>query len=263
MGDRRFFRFGGAVTGAWLALVYAFVSIQAIRSSLAGVPLPAPLAGDLGYYLLFGVVGGLLGLVVCWPPRAWQGLIAGLFAAGVLIFLLPWKDPFGQPGQTIGAQYHFLNTFLPPVVFMLVMTFMARQTIKTLPDRLEGSLSLRRLGWPLAATALAIVLGSLAVYPQPVQDGMRSMQGLVQQGLAATTQAGLPAPLQGVHGWFPNAAGKYTLSWSDDLSHFAGPAPLTPYTPNDFMVITRFGNGFSFACAYGPEALTTVCANFE
>ena len=89
MNDRKFFRFGGAVIGAWLALVYAFISLQAIRSSLAGVPLPEPAGGDLGYFLSYGIVGGLLGLVVCWPARTWLGLIAGLVAAGALIFFLP------------------------------------------------------------------------------------------------------------------------------------------------------------------------------
>jgi hypothetical protein len=263
MKDRKFFRFGGAVIGAWLALVYAFISLEVIHSSLGDVPLADPGGGTFGYFISFGLVGALLGMVVCWPPKFWQGLVAGIIAAAVLIFFLPWKDPLGPPGQTIGAQYHFLATFAPPVVFMLVMTVMVRATILTLPDRPQSSLSPRRIAWPVAATALAIFLGSLAAYPANIQDGLRATQVLVQQGLKATSQNTLPAALQNVQGWFPNATGQYILTWDSNPELFKGPPSSTPYTANDFLVIVRFENGFSAACIFGPEAPGSVCANFE
>jgi hypothetical protein len=263
MKGRGFFRFGGAVIGAWLALVFAFTSFQVIHSSLADIPLPNPSGGTLGYFFSFGMVGALLGMVVCWPNKFWKGLIAGLIAAAVLIFFLPWKDPLGPPGQAIGAEYHFFSTFAPPVVCMLLMTFMVRASINTLPDQPQSSLSPRRIALPLVATALAIFLGSFDAYPQSIQDGMRATQGFVQQGLKATNQESLPAPLQNVQGWFPNATGQYDLIWSGALDRFKGSPSLTPYTDKDFMVIIHFENGFSVSCIFGPEVPTTVCANFD
>lgn len=263
MKDRNFYRFGGAVIGAWLALVYAFISLQAVRLSLPDLPLRDPTGGTLGYFFSFALVGTLLGLAVCWPEKTWLGALAGIGASAVLIFLLPWKDPLGPPGQTIGVQFHFLATYTAPVVFMLVMTFMARLTINYLPDRPQGGIVIGRFAWPLAATALAVVLGSLAAYPPAIQDGLRSTQGLVQQGLQATGPNALPGALKGVQGWFPNAAGQYALEWSAALGRFKGPLPAKPYTANEFLVIVRFENQFTFACIYGPEIEAAVCANYE
>jgi hypothetical protein len=263
MNSQKFLRIGGAFVGAWLAVVYAFVSVEINRSALPDIPLPEPSGGAFGYFLEYFAAGALLGLIACWTENKWSGVVIGAVVGAAAVFFLPWKNALSSGTFVLGAIFLTITTFLPLVLFILPVTLVVRQTVERLPTRLEGSLSLSRLGWPLGATAVAILLGSFALYPQEVQDGFKTTQRLVQLGLKATSVSELPLPLKDIQNWFPNANGKYTLEWSEETERFMGPAQVTSFTHSDFLIVVHFSNKFAFACIFAPTVKTPSCANFE
>jgi hypothetical protein len=263
MNNLRFTRISGAVVGAWLAVIYALVSVEINRSSLPGIPLPEPSGGIFGFYLSYLGAGAALGLIACWTDNKWAGVVTGAAIGAVILFFLPWKNALGSSTLVLGAIFLTLTTFLPLLIIILPVTLVVRQTAESLPTRLEGSLSLDHLRWPIGATILAIVLGSFSLYPPEVQDGFNATQRLVKNGLKATSPAELPAPLKDVENWFPNANGKYTLEWSEDTDRYMGPVPVTTFLHSDYLIVVRFSNKFTVACIFSPGVKTPSCANFE
>jgi hypothetical protein len=62
----------------------------------------------------------------------------------------------------------------------------------------------------------------------------------------------IPEKLQYVKGFYPNANGHYTLAYSQELDAYMGPRAMTTRLDSDFLIITKYDNGFTFACVTGP-----------
>jgi hypothetical protein len=86
---------------------------------------------------------------------------------------------------------------------------------------------------------------------------------MIVTGLESSSSLQLPEPLQAVQGFIPNATGRYTLEWSDDVERFMGPRPVTNRQSSYFLIIARFQNGFSLACIFAPGVRQPPCANFK
>jgi hypothetical protein len=139
-------------------------------------------------------------------------------------------------------------------------------TVEGLPARPGKSQILRQVGWPLVATALAVALGVFALYTQDVKDDLQITQNLMLLAQKSTDAGTLPASMQGVKNWFPNAAGDYTLSWSEETDHLmweklngTGSAPAA----RDIVIVVQFSNSFRVGCMFTLGKQIPVCANFE
>jgi hypothetical protein len=156
-----------------------------------------------------------------------------------------------------------LTTFLPLALILTPFAFLVRFSVNNLPSRMEGALSIRRIGLPVLATILAAWLGVSTLYPQEVRAGMYVTQGIIEKGMQAITVSHLSDPLKAVEGFIPNANGSYTLERSEEVERFMGPHPVTSRTNSDFLIVARFHNGFSMACLFAPGASPPSCANFN
>lgn len=263
MKTKKFIRMGGIIFGAWLALLYAFVSIQVNVSSLPGIPLPGPAGGYLSYYAGYMLAGALIGLIACWPENKWVGALLGGVAGAVLTFYLPWRNALQSPESAVGVLFLTITGFVPLVLLCAPLSLVIRLGVENLPTQVSGSLNIKRIGLPLGATLIAVMLGFTSMYPKEVQDTFFITRDLVDKGISATTQAALPEPLQAVRNWFPNATGKYTLEYSTEIEKYNGPRPVTSRMSSDFLIVVRFQNKFTFACAFAPNVKVPSCTNFE
>ncbi len=75
----------GALFGAWVGVIYAFVS-QAINwLFLPGIPLAAPSGGLFSYLLEYLGIGALLGVICALPENRWGGVALGSLSAALLL----------------------------------------------------------------------------------------------------------------------------------------------------------------------------------
>lgn len=258
MQSRKFLRTAGGVFGAWLGLVYAYIAVEINRAALPGVRLPEPLGGVLGYYLAFLAAGAFLGVLTCWPEHTLSGMALGMAAGIAAVFILPWKNALNPMNQTLTSP----NFFIIPIFCLLPVTLFIRQAAQSLPAQPGGGRILRQIGWPVAATALAILLGIFSLYPPEVKDDLQTTQYWVQLGLQSTTTTSLPKPFRNVQNWLPNATGDFTLEWysaNSPMNSFAG----IVLTANDILIVVRCENNFSVACIFLSGAKTPNCTNFE
>jgi hypothetical protein len=203
--------------------------------------------------------GAVLGLVACWPELIWVGTILG-WVAGVAEFLfLPWKNALAS----VQAPSFDLATILPLVFCLLPVSAVVRMAVENLPAEPGKSQVLRQIGWPLAATVLAVVLGVFASYPQDVKDDFQITQNLMALAQKSTDPSTLPASLQGVQNWFPNATGDYTLAWSEETDRLIGQNLGGVAAERDIVIVVRFSNTFTVGCMFTLGKKIPTCANFE
>jgi len=84
------------------------------------------------------------------------------------------------------------------IIYLLPVTFLIRQAAQSLPAQPGLGRILCQIGWPIAATALAIMLGIFSFYPPDVKDDLQTTQYWVQLGLQSTRTSSLPKQLQNV-----------------------------------------------------------------
>jgi len=253
-------RLSGLIFGAFLALVYAYISIEINRSALPDLPLAGPPAGDVGYYLEFLAGGAILGLAACWSERIMLGILIGTVIGTLVFLLLPWQNALA-PVPTPGLDP---ATLLTLVVSLLVLCVGLRMAVENLPTRPGRYQILKQIGWPLIATALVIVFGILASYTQDVRDDFQVTQNLMALAQKSTDASSLPASLQKVNNWFPQAAGDYTLAWSEGTDRLMWQKlGIQPTDTRDHVIVVRFGNNFTIGCVFTSGKTSPDCANFE
>lgn len=256
------FRAGGVIFGAWLALVYAFVSDWINRAFLPGIPLAEPQGGIFVYLITSLLIGALIGLVTCWPHNTWIGSLLGGIAGAVIVFLGPWKIALATPEQAIGTFFLTLYTFMPLMVLLIPAAFLIRYSVSHFPTHRQDALNPRRVLVPVLVSVLAIILGVLALYPEEVRVGFQTTHQLIQQGMKAGSK-NIPEKLQSVQGFFPNANGRYSLEYSQDVEDYMGLRPVTSRINSDFLIVATFENGFSLACVSAPGLKEPAsCANW-
>jgi hypothetical protein len=252
----------GVLFGAWLGGVYALVSQAVNWLFLPGIPLTTPSGSLLPFLLENILVGALLGLVSTLPESRLAGVaLGGLFAAllaGVRTLASEWG------GETFASTlFTILITFMPLVVLMMPLAFFIRLGVdaqRVDPDR--PYLWPRRYLIPIVLTLVAVGGGSLSLYSTQARDAFRYTDQLVQQGLvAASGEKEVPEPLRNVEGFQSEARGAYTLTWSDKVDTFFGPRPVGAEL-SQFLIITRFENGFVFACIFSDNRPMPNCTKY-
>jgi len=263
MVTQKSLRISGIMFGAWLSWLYAFLAEELNRISLPGITLPEPQGGLFGYYLGAILVGVVIGLACTWPDSTWLGALLGGIAGAALAFITPWQQATVSSLQAVGAVILTVTTFIPLALILMPVAWLIRVSANRLPAGGEGRFSIRQAGLPLLATALVVVLGVTTMHPPEVRKAFYATQAIIQQGMQARSAGALPAALQDVQGFIPNANGRYTLEWSDAVNRFQGMRPVTSRQNSDFLIVARFQNGFTMACIFAPGAKQSPCANFQ
>jgi hypothetical protein len=252
----------GALFGAWLGGTYAFVTQAVNWLFLPGIPLTTPSGSLLNYLLEYMIMGALLGVISALPENRWAGMALGGISATLLLGFRSLSDVWGLEsfGSTLIT---VLLTFMPLAVLMMPLALFVRLGVdvqQPSPDR--PYLWARRYLIPIILTLVVIGVGSLSLYSQPVREAFRYTDQMVQQGLiAAASEKELPQPLRDVNGFRNEARGSYTLRWSDRVNTFFGPVPEGAEL-SQFLIITRFDNGFVFACIFSDIRPVPNCTKY-
>lgn len=250
----------GALFGAWLGIVYAYSSQVINQIFLPGIPLAGPEESLARYLILYLLLGALFGIVTALPENRLAAVALGGLTASLLISAATLAEGWGFEffGSTIIT---VLLMFLPLTVLFFPLAWMIRigtDSQRVDPDR--PHLWARRYIVPALLTLVAVSMGSLSLYAPEYRDAFRYVDQMVKAGITAPAND-LPDPLTDVAGFKANAQGTYTLAWSDRLETFFGPRPAGSEL-SQFLIITRFENGFAFACVFSSNRNVPNCTNY-
>jgi len=129
----------------------------------------------------------------------------------------------------------------------------------------DGETLLRRLRVPAALIVAMTVMGGFELLSADARMNLRHTNDLLQQGFAATSAAGLPAPLADT--FLPtippeNRQG-YTLEWTKyDLDRFNELRPPSNFDQHA-AVIARFPGSYYIVCLYPTPTQEPNCAGYE
>jgi len=252
----------GAFFGAWISVIYALISHAINQLFLPGIPLNSPAGGWANYLLEYLIMGVLLGVISTLPESRMAGVALGGVSTALLIGYRTVAPAWGFDsfGSTL---IMVMLMFLPLAVLMMPLAFFVRLGADAQErDPNRPNLWPRRYLIPLILTLAAVVVGSLSLHSAQVRAAFRSMDQMVQQGLiTAAGDKELPVPLRDVKGFRSEARGPYTFMWSDRVETFFGPRPAGAEL-SQFLIITRFENGFTFACIFSENRSTPNCTNY-
>ena len=261
-------RWMGVIAGASAGLAFG-LSAQLVNPLGTGAPLYQPPLGPLGNALLIVLIGALIGLATAWPAKSMTGILLGSAIGGAFLLIRSWALPntmalFEQMGFVSNL---ILDLITLPFAFLIALplSLVLRWLVADLCDQRSHSvLSWRRLRLPVLVLAVMVFLGTWASFPRPVREAMRSMNSLMEAGMAATSPSQVPEPLRtGVgRGLLNEGIGAYQLEWvagvyklsvgNDGLGALSQPGgPIT--------IRARFENGYSVSCRYTPPGATPIC----
>jgi hypothetical protein len=250
-----------ALFGAWVGGVYSVVSQVINRLFLPAIPLAPPEGGIALYVLEYILFGMVLGLVSAYPTYQFLGIGLGGALTAFLIFISGLSKAWGQ--DTIGSTMLLLScSFMPLIVLMMPIAYLVRLGVDAQErDPSRPYLWARSYIIPALLTVVVIILGSLSLYPKDHRRAISYVQEMIQTGRQAGNLAGLAAPLKDVDGYIENGYGPYTVSLNENIESFFGPRPIGSEM-SQFLVITRFENGFSFACIFSENRKIPNCAKY-
>lgn len=248
----------GALFGAWMGGVYAFVSGAINGIVMPNIPV-APPEGGLALYLLeYALFGAFLGWVSSIPENKGLGMALGGLATAVILVIITLTRTWGL--SIFGGTLLYVScTFMPLIVLMMPISLLIRAGVDAqyvAPDR--PYLWARKYLIPLVLTLLAVIMGAFSIYSNEQREAIKTVNQLVLQSRQAGSFSALPKPLQDVTGYLENAHGKYTLAWSDRVDTFFGPVPADSEL-SQFLVIARFENGYAFACVFSNNRNIPNC----
>ena len=250
--------------GVLLGLAYGSVSQFINPITLPDIQLHQPPAGAIGNMLLSSLMGGVFGVLACFPASAARGIILGGLAAlaGIFSYMIIRLGGLGLGGVLIGS-----------VLLSAPMAWLTVPVIVLLRWATERQVSGQRDGEPLLARARVPVvlflimafLASFELLPAEARDILRRTDALIRQGLQATSVAQLPAPLAGPNmtAFPPGGKAAYTLEWTRyDLDRFMKLRPPSNFDQHS-AVIAHFGDGTLLVCLYPTPKQDPNCANYD
>jgi hypothetical protein len=243
-----------------MGLVYGLVAQTINEIALPGLPLYHPPPG-LVVSVLGSVIGGaVLGLLAAWPREGLTGVVlsaavgAGVISLGALVVA---TQRLGLTAPILITFY----TFLPRLFFYLPHAGLVRWGIGAWREAgPPPPFSVRRHGRvALITLGLAALVGGCSLHRTPSREALVAMDGLLRQADLATRVEELPEPLLGVEGFLAEAAGAYTLNWSDDVASYRGLRPAVDDERDVSLIIVRYESGLIFQCVFTPPIHEPVC----
>ena len=253
-------RVAGAVIGLSLGLLYGATSGWINSVLLWGIPLRVDLAKITLDIISAGAGGMVAGYIAAWSQSSFKSVVAG--AAAIALFGAA-KALVAQAG---GAQFFALiiilvTIFLPSVALSLPITLVIRLAVNWREDALSyaGRARASRLARLYAGlAAVGLLTGMFAQMTPGEQAAIRQVNAMIQNGLAAGSEADVPPSLQAIDGFTARARGRYTLSPSVDVSQdqsIAGSSAVETVT-----VDVLFEEGLHFECMVGATLARPLCA---
>jgi hypothetical protein len=257
-GHRKTLIVFGVFFGAWLGILYAFVT-QAINwVFMPGIPLAPPHSTLQNYLLNYLMMGAMLGLITSLPANRYIGMVLGGVAFGATLFFLVLYNQWGL--DSFGSSVLLmLIAFLPLSTLLMSLSLFVRLGVDAQvvdPDR--PHLWARKILIPAALSLVAVIVGTFSLYGERERIAFRVVNEITQAGLQAESAGALPEPLKDVNGFTENAQGSFMLSWSDRTDTFFGPRPAGSEM-SQFLIIAEFENNFRFACIFSPNRMQPNC----
>jgi hypothetical protein len=254
----------GMLLGGLTGLLFGLVSQFGNPLLVPGVAFHQPPFGGWGNTLLWAVIGTLVGGVVAWSDSGIKGVLVGSLFSGLLMQVSALLSS-NLSHELIKKIAGLLALFMPLAAASVPLLWLLRWAVDE--QRQYYDLRLRswpRLRAPLLLAALAVGLGMLWVLPEYGRMVTARMDALVRQGLAAGSDAALPAALRDplVGDFRRQAMPVYTLEYTtQDLIRFQIPYALrAKYEPA--AVAARFSNGWSLVCLYVSADEEPFCKGF-
>jgi hypothetical protein len=254
----------GALLGLVVALVYGLVTETINRFALPGLPLYEPSPGIFATVLLYGLGGGLVGLLVAWFDESVSGVVGGALG-GALLTSLAAIYAAQQSSHAGGAAFALqFITFLPRAVLFLPVTAVIAWGIGQWKQELVSEdFSVLRLALPLLLLpALALGLGSFSLYGKEARQSLLTTQDLIRTGQQAGSRGELPEPLLHVEGFLENARGPYTLRLTENADELPVQRAAAAANVQEYAVFVVFENGYHFGCAYTHPKMAPFCGAY-
>lgn len=253
-------RIVGAGLGLVLGLLYGLVSGYVNSIVMAGVPLRVDTPAILANAIFTGLGALAAGYITAWPQSSLKGILGG---AGAIALFGVIRALFAQASE---AENFFrtvlvlIPAFLPSAAFSLPITALLRLGVNWYGDAMDHAgrprlLRLGRIG--LGVLVLGVFAGSLAQMSADEQAAVRQVNTVLKNGLAASPDATLPAPLQAIDNFRARASQHYTLTGqaqTDVDFTIAGSAPVQM-----IAVDVLFDNGLRFTCRVGRSLAQPFC----
>ncbi len=238
----------GAVAGTLLSVSILLVNPIALAR------LPLYLAPDDLLEIGIGLLSGALaGLITNWGSELQRGVGLGALTAAVIWTLLSalYNGIRGLPNATAevdllcqGTGLLLITMLLLPVALLLRWATEIYNEQRRLPFY-----HWQRIRLLLALEGIAILAGTMTLYPTPVRNALAHMHEYLSEGLAVQTEADLPGPLSGedMHHFRQYATPQYTLAWEDTqrMVYMVGTPPIP--------IVVRFDNGYRLVCVFKED----------
>jgi len=238
----------GAAAGTLLSVTILLVNPIALARLPLYISPSALLEIGIGF-----LSGALAGLITNWTSELQRGVGLGALTAAIIWTLLSalYDRMQGLPNATAevdllcqGIGLLFITVLLLPVALLLRWATEVYNEQPGLPFY-----HWRRSRLLLATGGIAILAGTMTLYPTPVRNALAYMNEYLSEGLAAQTTGELPRPLNGenMHHFRQYATPRYTLAWED--SRHAIYRVGTPPIP----IVVRFDNGYRLVCVFKED----------
>ena len=250
----------GLIIGLSLGLGYAVASNFVNGWVMPGIPLSAPWPGRIGVALLTTAVFGLLGLLAAWTEESIPGIlltgVAGSFLTSIWIFM--------SASSILGGVFAMLAlVFLPRMFFYVPFGWLVRWIMdRLIPHPHRAIPPARRWASALMGFAAVSLLGLFSLYGKETRLSLTRMEAIMQEGAKATSREELPAPLQKVEGFIPNAKGAYAFEVGSNPDALPVQRPIVQYGEEESFIIVKFKNGFRFGCVFSPPYIAPACIDF-
>lgn len=253
-------RIAGAGLGLLLGLLYGAVSSLINSIALAGIPLRVDAPTLIAATIFAGLGAMAAGYVAAWPESSVKGILGGAVAIalfGVVKALLSTANA-GQ--DFLRVILILIPSFLPAAAFALPITGLMRLGVNLYADAIShtGRPRLFRLGrLGLGVVALGVFAGSFGQMTPDEQAAVRQVNTILQNGLAAASDANLPSALRSISNFHARASRHYTLAQRTDVTtdfSVAGSSAVQM-----IAVDVLFDNGFHFQCRVGQSLAQPFC----
>ena len=196
------------------------------------------------------------GSITAWPQSSLKGVLGGAVTIALFGVVKALISAASGGQDFLRVILILIPSFLPAAVFALPITGLMRLGVNGYDDALSHTGRLGRLG--LGVAALGVFAGSLAQMSPGEQAAVRQINTLVQNGLAAPSDAGVPPALRSIQDFRARASRHYTLAQRtrvDTDFTIAGSAAVQMVE-----VDVLFDNGFHFQCRVGQSLAQPFCA---
>lgn len=242
----------GALTGAWVGLIYTLFNFGINQVFNRDLPIYFNVDDFFRSLLIYILVGGFLGLVVNIPHQALPAVVFTSLAAGIAIFAGAIMQAVGN-GDAIAFVFLLMfYSFMPMMVLIMPFMGLLRWTAGRLQHVYSQAWkSWRNWGLLSLITIMASLLGSSSLYTGESRQMLERMNSLIIQA-QKTGNDKIPAEFEPVVTTIQNASPDFYLKWTDNVKEF----PAVIFLEDSYasfrmqVVLAYFDSGEIIACLF-------------